>query len=370
VTTLIVEPNPGGHRLQHVRHLSLFLEKSEQVVLLTSAGTSLTDHFKNYLADVDIDVVERLDGVRPATRQIARLTAELAREYSASTIVLMEADQLLKTWWLQGPLAFRFHRPRPRIILHLMRFPSRFSLTDRTGVARFVSKGVLALLSFATGHVSRILYLVGRDDVREGRVLKRVRDPAICTAHSDDRDQIRRKYDLPADRKLVGIFGAIGARKNVPLVGEAAFQAGPDVDLLIAGTLLEDVPAWLDELPEAHRNRVLVRSGFLSEESLDAYVAAVDVVAIAQSNNAPSGIMGKALAAGVPVLSAGSKVLAHESRLLRAGIDTDLSPAALTAGLRELLARDEPPGAFAKVPMPTAHEFAEVTFRKGRALAR
>ena len=62
-----------------------------------------------------------------------------------------------------------------------------------------------------------------------------------------------------------------------------------------------------------------MRDGFLSNEVLDKLVASADVVPLAMTLNGPSGIMGKAVAAGVPVVTAGSEVRAREVKALDAG---------------------------------------------------
>jgi len=83
---------------------------------------------------------------------------------------------------------------------------------------------------------------------------------------------------------------------------------------------------------------LIVRDEYLSNEKLDSYVAACDVVSIAQDNNGPSGIMGKTLAAGVPVLTAGSRVRERELAAAGpgAGRTTELSVDGTVDGLRAL----------------------------------
>jgi hypothetical protein len=85
--------------------------------------------------------------------------------------------------------------------------------------------------------------------------------------------------------------------------------------------------------------------------------------------------MGKAVAAGVPVLSAGSMVRARELATLHAGINTELTERAIAAGLAELLterwragrasgtaAAAAPPTAPTLPALPTAETFAATMF--------
>jgi glycosyltransferase involved in cell wall biosynthesis len=270
----------------------------------------------------------------------------------------MDCDQLVKRWWLEAPRAFRGLLRRPDVILLFTRLPARLTFSDRIGWFHRLSKTACSLLAFATRSAHRVLYIAGRDDMATGFLLRRVRDPAICTAHSADRAALRGQLDLPLDRHLVGILGGINGRKNIPLVAAAVRRAGPDVDLLLAGSPNPEIQAWLDGLSDDERKRVIVRAGFHSNEELDGYVAASDIVAIAHENNGPSGIMGKAVAAGVPVLAAGSKVRARECAALNAGVHTAMTEDGLAAGIRQLLGSEI--AVSRKAILPTAEEFAEV----------
>src|SRR3546814_12611691 len=104
----------------------------------------------------------------------------------------------------------------------------------------------------------------------------------------------------------------------------AAMQhAGIDAKLVLAGKVAPEVQEWLDGLAVADRERIIVRHGFLPDDVLDEMVAAVDVVPLALTNNGPSGIMGKALAAEVPVVTAGPQVRAREIRATGGGVAWD-----------------------------------------------
>lgn len=358
--TLIVEPDPGGHRFQYVRHVVELASKNGDVLLLTSKGAPDLPEFENYLAGLPVTVVERFDRIYPATADMARAIAEVARERVVSAALVMDADQSLKRWWRVAPRAFRGLSPRPRVILLLTRYPTALTITDRLGWAHRVAKGGLSLVALANRAASGVVTLTGRDDTSPGMLIKRVRDPAICGAHSRDRQALRSILGLPQERRLVGIFGAISDRKNVPLVASAVLASGSDSDLVLAGGIEPDVAAWLAEQPGSTRERIIERNGFLSNDELDRFVAASDVVMIAQNNNAPSGIMGKALAAGVPVLSAGSMVRARELRATGGGVAVPLNTARLAAGIRTIL--DAPPATPAgrRLPAATAESFAAV----------
>ncbi|PZS20043.1 MAG: hypothetical protein DLM57_02705 [Pseudonocardiales bacterium] len=336
--TVIVEPDHGGHRFQAVANVAQLAARTDEIILLTSAGAASTDEFRTFLPEMPLKVDDRFDGIYPPTRVIARAVAEICRTNTVSTVVVMDADQSLKRWWYVAAQEFRGLPRRPRVVFMLTRYPARLRLSDHFGWALRLSKGTLALAAMATGTLHRVAGFAGREDLSRGWLVKRARDPAICTAHSRDQARLRTELDLPADRSLVGLFGVLTARKNAPLVLDAVLACGPDADLLLAGSIAPDVTAWLGTLPQSQRRRVMARDGFLSNDLLDRLVAASDVVVIALTNNGPSGIMGKALAAEVAVVSAGSEVRARELQATRGGVIADLTAQSIAAGLRTLLA--------------------------------
>ncbi|HEV7193738.1 MAG TPA: hypothetical protein VGN35_11105 [Jatrophihabitantaceae bacterium] len=340
MTTVLVEPDPNGHRFQAVADVAAVAARDGDVVLLTSVGATATDWFASALGDVPIEAVERFDGIYPPTREIADAVAELCRSRNVSTVVVMDADESLKRWWFAAALAFRGLPKRPRVVFMLTRYIARLELTDWRGWYLRITKATLVLLAMATRTLHRTGGFAGRDDRSEGLVVKRLRDPAGCSAHARDRLELRRALGLPPDRRIVGIIGLIDARKSVPLVYSAALASAPNADLLVAGVVQNDVGEWLDSQPEGALDRMILRRRHLTNDELDQLVAACDVISVVQLNKGPSGIMGKALAAGVPVVTAGSKVRARELSVTRAGIAADMSSASIADALRGLYGKD------------------------------
>ena len=360
-TTLLVEPDPSGHRFQAVANVALRAQQlGDSVVLLTSRGATTGDAFKVYLADVPLEAVEVYDEVYPPTPTMLARIVDRCRQDDVRTVVVMDADQTLKKWWLHAPRALRTLPRRPEVIFFYTRYPARVPWRDPVQVKLRVSKAVLTAVTRATRTLDRAAGFAGRDDMHQGWLVKRARDPEICGAHSRDRAALRDELGLPQDRRLVGIFGLISERKNAKLVLEALRLGGIDADLLLAGVIEPEVQAWIDGLPEEDRRRVHTFPGFLDNTQLDKLIAASDVAPIALTNNGPSGIMGKALAAGVPVVSAGSTVRARELVATGAGELAELEPGSLGDAIRRVLDR---PAGFQpqrRVPPATADEFARV----------
>jgi glycosyltransferase involved in cell wall biosynthesis len=357
--TVIVEPDPSGHRFQAVANVAAVAGETTDVVLLTSTGAGSGEAFEVYLSETKfLSVEERFTEVYPRPDEIAAAIAEKARELDVETAVLMDADQALKRWWFVARKAFKGLGRKPRIVLMLTRYPARIKYTDKRVLQLRVSKGLLSILARATGTADHISGFAGRDDMSRGWVVRRARDPEICSAHSRDRAALRKELDLPADRVLVGIFGMIGPDKSPDLVLEALKVAGIEGDLVLAGGVKPEVQAWLDGLDEADRARVIVRNGFLSNEVLDKHVAAVDAVPIAQIHGGPSGIMGKASAAGVPVVSAGSEVRAREMVATDSGENAEMTAESIGAAIKRVVERDPNAPRRNTVPPATADEFS------------
>ncbi|MDF1704802.1 MAG: hypothetical protein P1U38_08505 [Aeromicrobium sp.] len=344
--TVIVEPDPGGHHFQAVGAVTDLAHRFGPVVMLTSrAGIespALDVYLGGHLQRGDLTVVEAFDLKVPPTRDMAAAAANWCRDgvdgADVSRVVLMDGDQALKRWWAVAPQQLRGLASRPRVIFMLTRYPARLALTDLTGWRLRGPKAVLALMAMATRTLHRAVGFSGREDTSTGWIVKRVRDPHYSSAHSRDRASHRAELGLPADRLLVGIFGAVDARKNPPLILEAIDAAGLDAMLVVAGGFDDEVRAWADGLDESDRARVFLRDEFLDNEVLDRFVAAVDVVPLALTNNGPSGIMGKAQAAGVPVVTAGSRVRAREVEATGTGIACELDAASIGDAMRRVVA--------------------------------
>lgn len=356
-TTILVEPFPGGHRSQAVANVAAVASRTSEVLILTSTGGTQDPAYREYLAGHDYRVLEVFDHLLPPTRDIAREVAAQCRATVVDTVVVMDADQSLKRWWFEAPRAFGL-RKRPRVVFMLTRYPAKLKLTDLVGWKLRVPKSALAILAMLTGSLHRVAGFAGRDDTSRGWLVMRARDPAICSAHSRDRTQLRAELNLPVSRRIVGIFGGVSERKNAKLIWEAMQSAGIEADLLLAGGLSDGVAAWTQAIEPSRYGALIVRDGFLPNAVLDQLVAASNAAALVMTNNGPSGIMGKALAAGVPVVTAGSEVRERELRATDGGEAAEFDRDSIASALTRVLARDPDSSRHESVPMATAEEFA------------
>lgn len=356
--TLLVEPDLSGHRFQAVAHVAEVAARYSDVVLLTTSGATTSDEFKVYLADAPMVAFEVFDEIYPPTGRMLAEVATVARRRRVETVVVMDADKTLKRWWYLAPCVLRALPQRPRVVFFLTRYPARLRLRDSFGWKLRLAKGALVLAARATGTLQHASGFAGREDMTPGWVVKRARDPAICTSHSRDRAALRAELGLPPDRILVGVFGILSERRNVPLIWDAIRNAGMDADILLGGAVQPELAAWLAALPDDERRHMIVFDGFLDNALMDKLVAAADVAPLPLTNNGPSGIMGKALAAGVPVVTAGSEVRARELRATGGGAVAEFTAESLGAAMRRVVAPGWTPTG--SVPPATAEEFATV----------
>lgn len=356
-TTLVVEPDSRGHRFEAVSHVFDVASRAGDVLLVTSNGAMQTDTYREQLGNVAIKTEERFSSILPPTREIAEVVADICRRVEVDTVVVMDADQSLKLWWWVAPRALRKLKKKPRIVFMLTRYPARLGLTDRVGWKLRITKATLAIVAMMTGTLHRVAGFAGREDTAPGWLVKRARDPAICTSSSRDRATLRPQLGLDPDRKLVGIFGAIGERKNAAMTLESILAADLDADLVLAGGFDDVVRAWYAGLPADQKARVFARDEFLSNDELDRFVASVDVIALIMTNNGPSGIMGKALAAGVPVVTAGSTVRARELAATNGGEAADFSVPSIGAAIGKVLRGESATPDDSAIPLATADQF-------------
>ena len=155
-TTVLVEPDVTGHRFQAVANVALRAQRDgDHVVLLTSSGAVTSDAFKVYLSDVPLEAVEVYDEMHPATAAMLEGVVARCRDDDVRTVVVMDADQTLKKWWLLAPRAFRRLPKRPQVVFFYTRYPARVPLDDRVQVKLRVTKALLTVVTMATGTLHR-----------------------------------------------------------------------------------------------------------------------------------------------------------------------------------------------------------------------
>ena len=112
-TTILVEPNPRGHRPRAVATVAAVAGRTSDVVVLTSRGAREHPGFRENV-ELNLRVVERFDAIVLPTKQIVDEIAAMCRAEDVDRIVVLDADQALKRWWMYAPRALGIRR-RPRV---------------------------------------------------------------------------------------------------------------------------------------------------------------------------------------------------------------------------------------------------------------
>ncbi|MDN4490647.1 hypothetical protein QQX13_07360 [Demequina sp. SYSU T00068] len=117
----------------------------------------------------------------------------------------------------------------------------------------------------------------------------------------------------------MSVLGAISERKNIVLVAHAiaSLPIAATVTLLIAGKFDDYARAQVGDIRNLAADsgfRLDVVDRVLEESELDAMIRASSCVVIAHSNNGPSGLFGKCLVAGTPIVAAGARSLRRDAR--------------------------------------------------------
>jgi glycosyltransferase involved in cell wall biosynthesis len=329
VSALIIEVNGGGHRFRYVSHLIQFDPTAR---LLTTREAFQGADFDVYLGGsaAQISLINTDSPLR-----VARAAFDLAEEHNCDVVAFPDGDRYLTA--IARLLLLRSQRP-PRVHLLLMR--ARPADRRASTLIKFGGKALITLFvsCFKSIHVHLLIDAFGV--TRPSPLLRGtpLADPVdITVRHPFDRD-------APAPDRIpqpfvVGIFGVITERKNPALLLDAATEH-QDVEVLLAGQMdaetrqsLLRIPSWT-ALERGHRLRVL--QGYLTTEKLIVAMDTTDAVAILHENNAPSGIMAEAVAAGRPVLVPAGGVLAQVANQLGVGISTKLTPKALSSAIDQM----------------------------------
>ncbi|KIC59372.1 glycosyltransferase [Microbacterium hominis] len=332
---VIVCPRAGGHRLSYVRLLVLRADEvGLRSVVVAPRGTAGTAEYAGHLLDraVPHELVE-IDEFNRFTLQ------NLLESHRGARIVFPDGDDavlLLAARRVIVPrsstvsvLVMRPHGQRGRLI-------RRATSGWIKRLARMAARSLpgVRVYSLASG---------ASDVIRRNEV----RDPIEFAPDLEAARSLRLGWagDGSADRTWFGIVGAISARKNIDLVA-AAISNLPNVGLVVAGKSdvnETDVLRWT-AIMRLRGHPVVRIDRQLTDEELDTIIASLDVVTLAYSNDGPSGILGKARAAGTKVLAAGAATLRRDLRRDPSlGVWVRLSPGDLSEGARRVIELTVPP---------------------------
>lgn len=261
-----------------------------------------------------------------------RLEAIASQRHGARLFVL-EGDKFL-------PQTVHLSRPTARrTTVLLIRTPLHLGNSARTAMNACV-KLVWSLFAHLRGVDTAVIGPARgiEDHLRRG-FLRECPDPVEFSTTPSSISKMRQTADLTGTRTWFGIFGNVVARKNPLLALESLQDVDPSsTGLLLAGTVDAELLSQLEGPIARFRTsggEVRIIDRLLPDEDLDAAIASVDVALFLHSGDGPSQILGKAVAAGVSTLAAGSKALRKMQKRLGGGRWSPLRKSTIVAQLRE-----------------------------------
>lgn len=336
---LVVEPDPGGHRLVYVRYiLRHLLASDQQVVLAVSSAVADSKEFRKHLSDLGAEAVP----IIPVAKSLEpRALAEIADGVRADVVIVPDGDRFA------SKLAFRGWTSRSSVRVLIMQDPrlemvAFFSASSRPSLFRVCKMSVkMLVLSIASRRKNvRLLWL-------RGAMLApfnghEVPDPVSAAATKADALEYRSHVGLSDDVYWFGMAGGINERKNPALVVEALAGGPADQGIAFTGPMRESLRQSLEDQCASAGVRAVFDTRLLSDADMNVAIAAVDCVVVAYSTHNPPSTLGKAVSIGKPVAVAGSRSLRAHARDLGVDQTSNLQLEALRSLLAEIR-RDERP---------------------------
>jgi len=332
---LLVERLGLGHRLSYVRVLAEYAKlQGYGVTLLVDESLSGSSEYGAHVARLDF--VETLFVRNLNLSEVERIS----RRTCADLVLIPDGDHWLPVLLRRG------WRGRGQIRVLVMRMAPVRHLKRSTA---FAWRCLKRALMWAVNAYPRVNVLELRSALRPGRpgrYIRRVTDPIEFDADQAVVDDLRRQHGLDEDVYWFGVVGAITERKNVGTIMKALAgltSVGASIGLFIAGKCDS---VTLRAIAECERSlidaghRLVVVDRVLQDVELDASIAVCDTVVLAHSNEGPSGILGKALAAGCSVVAAGAKSLRRDLRRVEGSTWCELNVEALRLALGRAVERE------------------------------
>lgn len=302
--TVIVEPNPGGHRLSYVALLAEHCAAESRRVIVVTTNAAL----ESAAWHVHLDGIE----VEPLVLGLSEFTlthlAQLSQKTDAELTIIPDGDRLLTGlavhgWRRSGGLSLLIMRPDAQ---------------GRRGLARAIkSLAKKGLMSIAGARANVRVYGLRSPIVRRRGFVRWIADPV--SYQPDAAYAARLARDLRSSAlHWFGVFGAVTARKNLDLIA-LALVGLDSVGLLVAGTIDEE--AWARAEPAVAKFKEAggvfrYIEGRQTNEQFDSALEAVDCVVAAHTNEGPSGLVSKAAFAGKRLVLAGADSLRRDATVL------------------------------------------------------
>lgn len=311
---MLFEAGRGGHAFTYVRLLlPALLEACDRVTLVTRVEAPQSEDFHAQLGPL----LERVDVKPTVTLRSTPLAGAIDRARALRAAMAAHRPGHVLTTTLDG-LAQGMGLARVSGRLGALRSAPiegavhncRFAYPARGWADRLRAPWNRMLLAAAPVERCHMVDLVAYEDVqrRGGALAQRcvmLPDP-VEAPPAVDRDDARRRLDLPREGRLLVCPGALSRRKGVDLLIGAFARAALHKDdrLLLAGRFDADVRRAYEQAPGDARSRIVAMDRYLTNEEFDLSLAAADVVCAPYPSHAGiSNIALRAAKAGRPVLA-------------------------------------------------------------------
>lgn len=311
---VLFEPHFAGHRMQYCRWLADWItERGETATLATSNGTFGSVEYLSRFEARPVDLVnlgERQNvGTRKYQRWVLQQLRNVLRGYPRARVVVLEGDKFLPYLWLIR------RSDRKRLTLLVMRAPAPLIPLSAYSMKSAFKRGILRIAALQT-RVRVLAPSRPRQDEYTWRKLRATPDPVELVTTLGPKEPTS-----SATSFVMGVFGAINPRKNVPVVIDAFVEgtAPGAAELRILGKIRSSHAPTVEKHAARAREAgftVNISDRFLSEEELEREIHSADLTVAAYSNDAPSGILGKSVALGTTVLLGDSPVLREAASCL------------------------------------------------------
>ena len=330
---LIFEPNPTGHRLQHVR---LLLDAASSLpvapVLALSRGAPATQEFAVHLApalasdgragggpavevDASLDVPDGA-GRSPVSAGLAhlRLLHGAVAQHRPDHVYVPYADglaQLAGVAQALGRSPLRPARGAPRPVAEALLMRGRFAYPADSPLRGAKSRVWLAATAASPFDVLHHLDPIPYEAIRRrgGHLAakSRIIPEPVEPLRDIGRVAARRRLSLPEGGRYVGCVGRLDRRKGIDLLlaafaaADRAGRIGPGDRLLLMGRAEPQIAALLagEHAALVAAGRIVVIDRYVDEAELEAGVCALDVVATLYPQHiGSSGVVVRAAAAG------------------------------------------------------------------------
>ena len=304
---LIVEPHSRGHRLHYVRFLiEECHSRFDKVVILTTNSAIESAEWRVHLDHHAPSVI-----LQPSHAFDLYGIATVARSLGADLTIVPDADGyvphvLLRGWSGPGQLTMLVMRgdvqPGP---------PLAWLRPAKTLAKR-------ALVWGADRRRGVRVYVLRSPLIPRRGPLRWIAEPVHLDCSPQQIEAVSHQLDRDGGRYWIGVFGDITARKNLALIVEAILEI-PNLGLLTAGPVDPEVSTAVGPLLErflSSGGTVHQIGGPLSDAKFDSAISAVDCVIAAHTNEGPSSVVLKAVAAGRRLILAGAESLRQDAAQL------------------------------------------------------